>query len=146
MEKFSVSVNIPPQSHVTFTLTYEELLQRHLGSYEIMIGVRPKQLVQNFEVHHQFLSQTLFTKHIQWKYLNTVNYVISVLSSLQQIVVDIYEPNGIAFVDVNGTFITNELLPLVKKTVADKKVRMKTLKQSPNIGGLIWKAVYIVVK
>lgn len=52
MEKFSVSVNIAPQSHVTFTLTYEELLQRHLGSYEIMIGVRPKQLVQNFEVHH----------------------------------------------------------------------------------------------
>ncbi|XP_056092678.1 inter-alpha-trypsin inhibitor heavy chain H3 [Rhinichthys klamathensis goyatoka] len=89
MEKFSVSVNIPPQSHVTFTLTYEELLQRHLGSYEIMIGVRPKQLVQNFEI-----------------------------------VVDIYEPNGIAFVDVNGTFITNELLPLVKKTVADKKAHV----------------------
>uniref|UniRef100_A0A8C2K0W4 Inter-alpha-trypsin inhibitor heavy chain 1 n=1 Tax=Cyprinus carpio TaxID=7962 RepID=A0A8C2K0W4_CYPCA len=81
MEKFSVSVNIAPQSHVTFTLTYEELLQRRLGSYEIMIGVRPKQLVQNFEI-----------------------------------VVDIYEPKGIAFVDVNGTFITNELLPLVKKT------------------------------
>ncbi|XP_067243589.1 inter-alpha-trypsin inhibitor heavy chain H3 [Chanodichthys erythropterus] len=89
MEKFSVSVNIIPQSQVTFTLTYEELLQRHLGSYEIMIGVRPKQLVQNFEI-----------------------------------VVDIYEPNGIAFVDVNGTFITNELLPLVKKTVADKKAHV----------------------
>ncbi|KTF83311.1 hypothetical protein cypCar_00046394 [Cyprinus carpio] len=88
MEKFSVSVNIAPQSHVTFTLTYEELLQRRLGSYEIMIGVRPKQLVQNFEI-----------------------------------VVDIYEPKGIAFVDVNGTFITNELLPLVKKTVTDKKTR-----------------------
>jgi len=63
----------------------------------------------------------------------------------QQIVVDIYEPNGIAFVDVNGTFITNELLPLVKKTVAEKKVRMKTLKQSPNIAGLIWKAVYYLI-
>uniref|UniRef100_A0A672P1A7 Inter-alpha-trypsin inhibitor heavy chain H3 n=1 Tax=Sinocyclocheilus grahami TaxID=75366 RepID=A0A672P1A7_SINGR len=90
METFSVSVNIAPQSRVTFTLTYEELLQRRLGSYEIMIGVRPKQLVQNFEI-----------------------------------VVDIYEPNGITFVDVNGTFITNELLPLVKKTVTDKKVKMK---------------------
>ncbi|XP_067288468.1 inter-alpha-trypsin inhibitor heavy chain H3 [Pseudorasbora parva] len=89
MEKFSVSVNIPPQSHVTFTLTYEELLQRHLGSYEIMIGVRPKQLIQNFEI-----------------------------------AVDIYEPNGIAFVDVNGTFITNELLLLVKKTVTDKKAHV----------------------
>lgn len=59
--------------------------------------------------------------------------------------VDIYEPNGIAFVDVNGTF-TNELLPLVKKTVADKKVRTKTLQQSPNTGWLIWKPVYILVK
>ncbi|XP_026098274.1 inter-alpha-trypsin inhibitor heavy chain H3 [Carassius auratus] len=89
MEKFSVSVNIAAQSRVTFTLTYEELLQRRLGSYEIMIGVRPKQLVQNFEI-----------------------------------VVDIYEPYGIAFVDVNGTFITNELLPLVKKTVTDKKAHV----------------------
>ncbi|XP_693183.5 inter-alpha-trypsin inhibitor heavy chain H3 [Danio rerio] len=89
MEKFSVSVNIAAQSSVTFTLTYEELLQRRLGSYEIMIGVRPKQLVQNFEI-----------------------------------VVDIYEPKGIAFVDVNGTFITNELLPLVKKTVTDKKAHV----------------------
>uniref|UniRef100_A0A671NEN4 Inter-alpha-trypsin inhibitor heavy chain H3 n=1 Tax=Sinocyclocheilus anshuiensis TaxID=1608454 RepID=A0A671NEN4_9TELE len=89
METFSVSVNIAPQSRITFTLTYEELLQRRLGSYEIMIGVRPKQLVQNFEI-----------------------------------VVDIYEPNGIAFVDVNGTFITNELLPLVKKTVTDKKAHV----------------------
>uniref|UniRef100_A0A672MDA7 Inter-alpha-trypsin inhibitor heavy chain H3 n=1 Tax=Sinocyclocheilus grahami TaxID=75366 RepID=A0A672MDA7_SINGR len=89
MEKFSVSVNIAPQSSVTFTLTYEELLQRRLGSYEIMLGVRPKQLVQTFEI-----------------------------------VVDIYEPKGIAFVDVNGTFITNELLPLVKKTVTDKKAHV----------------------
>ncbi|XP_016414161.1 inter-alpha-trypsin inhibitor heavy chain H3-like [Sinocyclocheilus rhinocerous] len=89
MEKFSVSVNIAPQSSVTFTLTYEELLQRRLGSYEIMLGIRPKQLVQNFEI-----------------------------------VVDIYEPKGIAFVDVNGTFITNELLPLVKQTVTDKKAHV----------------------
>lgn len=35
---------------------------------------------------------------------------------------DIYEPQGIAFLDAYGTFITNELLPLVDKTVADKKV------------------------
>uniref|UniRef100_A0A672M7B3 Inter-alpha-trypsin inhibitor heavy chain 1 n=1 Tax=Sinocyclocheilus grahami TaxID=75366 RepID=A0A672M7B3_SINGR len=89
MEKFSVSVNIAPQSSVTFTLTYEELLQRRLGSYEIMLGVRPKHRVSH-----------------------------------PQIVVDIYEPKGIAFVDVNGTFITNELLPLVKKTVTDKKAHV----------------------
>lgn len=50
MEKFSVSVNIAANSNVTFTLTYEELLQRRLGKYELMIRVKPKQLVQHFEV------------------------------------------------------------------------------------------------
>ncbi|XP_031423009.1 inter-alpha-trypsin inhibitor heavy chain H3-like [Clupea harengus] len=85
MEKFSVSVNIAAYSNVTFTLSYEELLKRRLGNYEITTRVKPKQLVQNFEI-----------------------------------VADIYEPQGIAFLDANATFITNELLPLVEKTVTDK--------------------------
>ncbi|XP_076845336.1 inter-alpha-trypsin inhibitor heavy chain H3 isoform X2 [Brachyhypopomus gauderio] len=85
MEKFSVSVNIAAGSNVTFTLTYEELLQRRLGKYEIMIRVKPTDLVQHFEI-----------------------------------VADIYEPQGIAFLDMNATFITNDLLPLVDKTVTDK--------------------------
>ena len=38
---------------------------------------------------------------------------------------DIYEPQGIAFLDAYGTFITNDLLPLVEKTVTDKKVGQK---------------------
>uniref|UniRef100_W5LAP9 VIT domain-containing protein n=1 Tax=Astyanax mexicanus TaxID=7994 RepID=W5LAP9_ASTMX len=50
MEKFAVSVNIAANTSVTFTLTYEELLQRRFGKYEIMIRVKPKQLVQHFEV------------------------------------------------------------------------------------------------
>ncbi|KAK1799551.1 hypothetical protein P4O66_000432 [Electrophorus voltai] len=84
MEKFSVSVNIAAHSGVTFTLTYEELLQRRFGNYEIMIRVKPKQLI----------------------------------------VADIHEPQGIAFLDAYGTFITNELLPLVEKTVTDKKAHV----------------------
>ncbi|CAB1314808.1 unnamed protein product [Coregonus sp. 'balchen'] len=89
MEKFSVSVNIAANSNVTFILTYEELLQRKLGQYEIMTHVKPKQLVQHFEI-----------------------------------VADIYEPQGIAFLDAYGTFISNELLPLVEKTVTDKKAHI----------------------
>ncbi|KAI4888237.1 hypothetical protein NFI96_009183 [Prochilodus magdalenae] len=89
MEKFSVSVNIAANSNVTFTLTYEELLQRHFGRYEIMIRVKPKQLVQHFEI-----------------------------------VADIYEPQGIAFLDTSATFITNELLPLVEKTVTDNRAHL----------------------
>ncbi|XP_041748340.2 inter-alpha-trypsin inhibitor heavy chain H3 [Coregonus clupeaformis] len=89
MEKFSVSVNIAANSNVTFILTHEELLQRKLGQYEIMTHVKPKQLVQHFEI-----------------------------------VADIYEPQGIAFLDAYGTFISNELLPLVEKTVTDKKAHI----------------------
>ncbi|TRZ01826.1 hypothetical protein DNTS_026174 [Danionella cerebrum] len=89
MEKFSVSVNVAANSSVIFVLTHEELLQRHFGKYELMIRVKPKELVQHFEI-----------------------------------VADIYEPQGIAFVDAYGTFITNELLPLVEKTVTDKKAHV----------------------
>ncbi|XP_030230113.1 inter-alpha-trypsin inhibitor heavy chain H3 [Gadus morhua] len=89
MEKFSVSVNIAAESNVTFILTYEELLQRKFGKYEILTRINPKQLVQNF-----------------------------------QIVADIYEPQGIAFVDAHATFLSNELLPLVEKTVTDNKAHI----------------------
>ncbi|XP_005755423.1 inter-alpha-trypsin inhibitor heavy chain H3-like, partial [Pundamilia nyererei] len=86
MEKFSVSVNIAAESNVTFVLTYEELLQRKLGRYELLTRVKPKTLVQDF-----------------------------------QIVTNIYEPQGISYVDAHATFLSNELLPLVEKTVTDRK-------------------------
>uniref|UniRef100_A0A8C5BWZ8 Inter-alpha-trypsin inhibitor heavy chain H3 n=1 Tax=Gadus morhua TaxID=8049 RepID=A0A8C5BWZ8_GADMO len=89
MEKFSVSVNIAAESNVTFILTYEELLRRKFGKYEILTRINPKQLVENF-----------------------------------QIVADIYEPQGIAFVDAHATFLSNELLPLVEKTVTDNKAHI----------------------
>lgn len=37
-------------SKVTFELTYEELLKRHKGKYEMYLKVQPKQLVKHFEV------------------------------------------------------------------------------------------------
>uniref|UniRef100_A0A667YN51 Inter-alpha-trypsin inhibitor heavy chain 3 n=1 Tax=Myripristis murdjan TaxID=586833 RepID=A0A667YN51_9TELE len=103
MEKFSVSVNIAANSNVTFVLTYQELLQRKLGQYEILTRVKPKQLVQNFQIE-----------------------------------VDIYEPQGIAFVDAYGTFLSNELLPLVEKTVTDNKAHISfspTLEQQRKCPG-----------
>uniref|UniRef100_A0A8P4G878 Inter-alpha-trypsin inhibitor heavy chain H3 n=1 Tax=Dicentrarchus labrax TaxID=13489 RepID=A0A8P4G878_DICLA len=89
MEKFSVSVNIAAKSSVTFILTYEELLQRKLGQYEILNRVTPKLLC-----HHD--------------------------SSLDHI----YEPQGFAFVEATATFLTNELLYLVEKTVTDTKAHI----------------------
>ncbi|NXB77960.1 ITIH3 inhibitor, partial [Donacobius atricapilla] len=49
-EKFTVSVNIKAASKVTFELTYEELLKRQFGKYEMFIKVKPKQLVKDFEI------------------------------------------------------------------------------------------------
>lgn len=50
LEQFHVSVSIAAASKVTFELTYEELLKRQLGRYELLIKVRPKQLVKHFQV------------------------------------------------------------------------------------------------
>lgn len=56
LEKFTVSVNVAAGSKVTFELTYEELLKRHKGKYEMYIKVQPKQLVRHFEViSHPFI-------------------------------------------------------------------------------------------
>ncbi|XP_020786637.2 inter-alpha-trypsin inhibitor heavy chain H3-like isoform X2 [Boleophthalmus pectinirostris] len=89
MELFAVSVNIAASSYVVFTLTYEELLQRKHGKYEILTQVKPKQVVQEFKI-----------------------------------VANIFEPQGLAFVETEATFLSNDLLPLVEKVVTDKKARI----------------------
>ncbi|XP_062466229.1 inter-alpha-trypsin inhibitor heavy chain H4 isoform X1 [Pezoporus occidentalis] len=50
LEQFHVSVGIAAASKVTFELTYEELLRRQLGKFELLIKVRPKQLVKHFQI------------------------------------------------------------------------------------------------
>ncbi|OWK02409.1 ITIH1 [Cervus elaphus hippelaphus] len=50
MEEFSIHIMVGPQSKATFRLTYEEVLRRKLMQYDIVIKVKPKQLVQHFEV------------------------------------------------------------------------------------------------
>nr|XP_009677656.1 PREDICTED: inter-alpha-trypsin inhibitor heavy chain H3-like [Struthio camelus australis] len=85
-EKFTVSVNIAAASKVTFQLTYEELLKRQFGKYEMFIKVKPKQLVKNFEIE-----------------------------------VNIFEPQGISELEAEGTFITNDLQNIVRKTFSGKK-------------------------
>ncbi|KFP89411.1 Inter-alpha-trypsin inhibitor heavy chain H3, partial [Apaloderma vittatum] len=85
-EKFTVSVNIAAASKVTFELTYEELLKRQFGKYEMLIKVKPKQLVKDFEIE-----------------------------------VNIFEPQGITDLEAEGTFITNDLQNIIKKTFSEKK-------------------------
>lgn len=50
-----MSVNVAAKSSVAFVLTYEELLQRKLGQYEILIRVKADQPVQEFQVQHTSL-------------------------------------------------------------------------------------------
>ncbi|KAM3848236.1 inter-alpha-trypsin inhibitor heavy chain H3-like [Vipera latastei] len=88
-EKFSVSVNVASSSKVTFQLTYEELLKRKFGKYEMFIKVNPKQLVNKFEIE-----------------------------------ANIFEPQGISELEVEGTFLNNELLPVVKKSFSEKKAHV----------------------
>lgn len=48
--KFTVSVNVEPQSKVIFNLTYEELLVRKHNKYEMVINLNPGQLVKDLQV------------------------------------------------------------------------------------------------
>ncbi|KAM7064177.1 inter-alpha-trypsin inhibitor heavy chain H1 isoform 1-T1 [Molossus nigricans] len=50
MEQFSIHITIGPHSKVMFRLTYEEVLKRRLSQYDIVIKVKPKQLVNHFEI------------------------------------------------------------------------------------------------
>uniref|UniRef100_UPI00358EDF84 inter alpha-trypsin inhibitor, heavy chain 4-like isoform X45 n=1 Tax=Myxine glutinosa TaxID=7769 RepID=UPI00358EDF84 len=47
---FTVSVNVAAKSKAVFQLTYEELLRRKLGLYEIAISVRPQDKVRKLKV------------------------------------------------------------------------------------------------
>ncbi|KAI4877183.1 hypothetical protein NFI96_006966 [Prochilodus magdalenae] len=50
LEKFKTSVTVAASSKVTFELTYEELLKRSLGRYEILINAQPMQPVADFKI------------------------------------------------------------------------------------------------
>lgn len=50
LEEFKTSVTVAAHKKVTFELTYEELLKRRLGKYELQIHARPMQAVKDFKV------------------------------------------------------------------------------------------------
>ncbi|XP_054472032.1 inter-alpha-trypsin inhibitor heavy chain H3 isoform X2 [Anoplopoma fimbria] len=50
LEEFKTSVTIAAHQKATFELTYEELLKRRLGKYELQIHARPMQPVKDFKV------------------------------------------------------------------------------------------------
>ncbi|KAM9592937.1 inter-alpha-trypsin inhibitor heavy chain H4 [Trichechus inunguis] len=50
MEQFQVSVSLAAAAKITFELVYEELLKRQLGVYELLLKVRPQQLVMRLQM------------------------------------------------------------------------------------------------
>ncbi|KAL8164281.1 UNVERIFIED_CONTAM: hypothetical protein K2H54_048507 [Gekko kuhli] len=57
-EKFRVFTNVEAGGKAAFELTYEELLQRHLGRYQHAISIRPQQVVRNLSVEVSISERT----------------------------------------------------------------------------------------
>ncbi|XP_037654104.1 inter-alpha-trypsin inhibitor heavy chain H4 [Choloepus didactylus] len=82
MEQFQVSVSVAPAAKVTFELVYEELLQRHLGAYELLLKIRPQQLVQHLQVDiHIFEPQGISFLETESTFLT--NQLVDALTSSQ---------------------------------------------------------------
>ncbi|XP_061591156.1 inter-alpha-trypsin inhibitor heavy chain H5 isoform X2 [Cololabis saira] len=58
IEKFRVAVSVPSGARMSFFLSYEELLVRRLGRYELGLGLRPGQLVQNLTLDVRISERT----------------------------------------------------------------------------------------
>jgi hypothetical protein len=49
-EKFRISTSLAAGTEVIFALAYEELLRRHQGQYQLVVSLRPGQLVRRLSV------------------------------------------------------------------------------------------------
>uniref|UniRef100_A0A671UM64 Inter-alpha-trypsin inhibitor heavy chain family member 6 n=1 Tax=Sparus aurata TaxID=8175 RepID=A0A671UM64_SPAAU len=58
IEKFRVAVSVPSGARMLFSLSYEELLPRRLGRYELSLGLRPGQPVQNLTLDVSITERT----------------------------------------------------------------------------------------
>lgn len=48
--RFTVSVNVESQAKAAFYLTYEELLKRKQGRYELIVNIHPGQPIDDLSV------------------------------------------------------------------------------------------------
>ncbi|XP_070594742.1 inter-alpha-trypsin inhibitor heavy chain H4-like isoform X2 [Erythrolamprus reginae] len=89
LEKFTVSVNVAAAGKINFELHYEQLLDRKLGKYELIIKVKPKQLVKDFQID-----------------------------------TDIFEPQGISFLGIESSFLSNDINDALIKTQEETKAHI----------------------
>ncbi|KAM9324457.1 inter-alpha-trypsin inhibitor heavy chain H3-like [Gastrophryne carolinensis] len=72
------------------------------------------------KVSFELVYEELLKRHLG-KYEMFIKVQPKTLVRNFQIEVNIYEPQGISFLDAQGTFVTNDLLPAIHKTLSDKK-------------------------
>uniref|UniRef100_A0A8C7QKA0 Inter-alpha-trypsin inhibitor heavy chain family member 6 n=1 Tax=Oncorhynchus mykiss TaxID=8022 RepID=A0A8C7QKA0_ONCMY len=58
IEKFRVAMSVPSGTRMSFSLSYEELLPRRLGRYELTLGLRPGGLVTNLTLDVSIAERT----------------------------------------------------------------------------------------
>lgn len=109
---------------VTFELTYEELLKRKHGKYELQIHARPMQPVKDFKVCLScwrlsvIIEETSAVSNPLWSEFVTVLFY-----SQCQVDVYIHEKAGISFIEVKGGLSTKALANAITKTHSDKQVK-----------------------
>ncbi|XP_029683212.1 inter-alpha-trypsin inhibitor heavy chain H3-like isoform X9 [Takifugu rubripes] len=81
LEQFKTSVTVAAHKKVTFELTYEELLKRRLGLYELQIHARPMQPVKDFKVDVHVKEDAGITSWLVKGGLNTKDLATAVTST-----------------------------------------------------------------
>lgn len=75
--RFTVSVNLEPQSKAVFYLTYEELLVREDEKYEVVLNIHPGQPIKHFGVQVSVAIYNILIKLIKLSGLGEHNRVSS---------------------------------------------------------------------
>lgn len=115
-----MSVTVAPNAKITFELVYQELLRRRLGTYELLLKVKPQQLVKHLQVSGTALSRKLPRFPFPAKAASPC-FLASWGHSLPhgspgdpylacfQMDIHIFEPQGIRLLETESTFMTQEL-------------------------------------
>nr|XP_043880656.1 inter-alpha-trypsin inhibitor heavy chain H3-like [Solea senegalensis] len=117
---------------------------RKMEKFSVSVNIAGQSNVTFVLTHEELLQRTLG----QYEILTRVKPKSRVQNF--KIVANIYEPQGIVFVDAHATFLSNDLLPLVEKTVTDKKAHvsfsptMEQQRKCPDCDGTLIDGDFII--
>ncbi|XP_077582047.1 inter-alpha-trypsin inhibitor heavy chain H3-like isoform X2 [Stigmatopora nigra] len=117
---------------------------RKMEKFSVSVNIAAKSNVTFVLTHEELLQRKLGN----YEFMSRLK--LKQLVQEFQIVVNIYEPQGILFVDAHATFLSNELLPLVEKTVTEKKAHilfsptMEQQRKCPSCDGTLIDGDFII--